>query len=68
MILFIYFLSFRDEINDENFHYVGFIKWYHSGFLALNPPDAFPHIKAYLLQITLAQIIVVARKSIPWIH
>ena len=44
---FAYFLSFREETNEENFHYVGFIKWYHSGFLALNPPDAFPDIKVY---------------------
>ena len=33
------------ENNEENFHYVGFIKWRHSGFLALNPPSGFPDLK-----------------------
>jgi len=32
------------ENSEENFHYVGFIKWRHSGFLALNPPSLFPEL------------------------
>ncbi|CBY08288.1 unnamed protein product, partial [Oikopleura dioica] len=39
------------ENSEENFHYVGFIKWRHSGFLALNPPSLFPelnwHVRAF---------------------